>query len=368
MNDLKNIDELFSDALYLLKQLINIPSFSKEEDVTADCLEAYFRKTNIKSNRFHNNVWAINKHFDPEKFTLLLNSHHDTVKPNSGYTRDPFEPVEQDGKLFGLGSNDAGGCLVSLITVFCSLYEADLPYNLVMAASAEEEISGRNGIEILLNELPNIDAAIVGEPTLMNMAVAEMGLLVIDAKANGKAGHAARDEGINAINIAIKDIEWLNHFQFPKISEWLDPVHKSVTSINTPNKAHNVVPAECDFVIDIRINEQYSAEEIIDILKKNMSSRIVPRSTRLRSTTIANDHPLVIAGKKCGYSSYGSPTCSDKALMPFPALKIGPGDSARSHTADEFIFTREIKDGINNYYRLLQQLAIEITLIKKQLL
>jgi acetylornithine deacetylase len=360
MNDEKNIEKLFASAVDLLKQLIAIPSFSKEEDQTADCLETFFQKNNIPSNRFLNNVWALNKYFDKSQPTLLLNSHHDTVKPNKGYTLNPFEPLEKEGMLFGLGSNDAGGPLVSLLATFVHFYEAHLPFNIVFAATAEEEISGKNGVEILLKELPEIDCAIVGEPTLLNMAVAEKGLLVLDCIAYGKAGHAARNEGVNALYIAMKDINWLSTFEFPKVSSLLGPVHIAVTSINTENKTHNIVPSECSFVIDIRVNELYSFEEIISIITNNIQSEIYPRSTRLRSTFIPDDHPLVIGGNKAGLSSYGSPTCSDKALMDFPSLKIGPGDSARSHTADEFIFLDEIKEGIKTYIELLGNFGNEL--------
>src|SRR6185312_4357013 len=244
-----NIDDLYLDSIDLLKQLIAIPSFSKEEDKTADCLEAFLQQKNIPSNRFLNNVWATNKYFDTHKPTLLLNSHHDTVKPNKGYTLNPFEAIEKDGKLFGLGSNDAGGALVSLLATFVHFYDDDLPFNIIFAASAEEEISGKNGIEILLKELPKIDCAIVGEPTLLNMAVAEKGLLVLDCVAHGKAGHAARNEGVNSVYIAMKDIDWLSTFEFPKVSSLLGPVHVAVTSINTENKTHNIVPSECSFLV-----------------------------------------------------------------------------------------------------------------------
>lgn len=349
-----NIDDLSLDSIDLLKQLIAIPSFSKEEDKTADCLQAFLQQKNIPSNRFLNNVWAINKYFDPSKPTLLLNSHHDTVKANKSYTLNPFEPIERDGKLFGLGSNDAGGALVSLLATFVHFYDADLSFNIIFAASAEEEISGKNGVEILLKELPKINCAIVGEPTLLNMAVAEKGLLVLDCVARGKAGHAARNEGVNALYIAVKDIDWLSTFKFPKVSSLLGPVHVAVTSANTENKAHNIVPSECSFLVDIRVNELYSFEEIISIIKANLQSEIHPRSTRLKSTFIPHDHPLVMAGNKMGLSSYGSPTCSDKALMDFPSLKIGPGDSARSHIADEFIFVNEIKEGIKTYIELIK--------------
>jgi len=356
-----NIGDLYFDSIDLLKQLIAIPSFSKEEDKTADCLEAFLQQKNIPSHRFLNNVWAINKYFDESKPTLLLNSHHDTVKPNKGYTLNPFEPIARDGKLFGLGSNDAGAALVSLLATFVHFYDADLPFNIIFAASAEEEISGKNGVEILLKELPKIDCAIVGEPTLLNMAVAEKGLLVLDCIAHGKAGHAARNEGVNALYIAMKDIDWLSSFEFPKVSSLLGPVHVAVTSVNTENKTHNIVPSECSFLVDIRVNELYSFEEIISIIKENLQSEIHPRSTRLKSTFIPHDHPLVIAGTKMGLSSYGSPTCSDKALMDFPSLKIGPGDSARSHIADEFIFVNEIKDGIKTYIDIITNYKLRIT-------
>jgi acetylornithine deacetylase len=355
-----NIDDLYFDSIDLLKQLIAIPSFSKEEDKTADCLEAFLQQKNIPSNRFLNNVWAINKYFDESKPTLLLNSHHDTVKPNKGYTLNPFEPIERDGKLFGLGSNDAGGALVSLLATFVHFYDVILPFNLLFAASAEEEISGKNGVEILLKQLPKIDCAIVGEPTLLNMAVAEKGLLVLDCIAHGKAGHAARNEGVNALYIAMKDIHWLSTFKFPKVSSLLGPVHVAVTSANTENKTHNIVPSECSFLVDIRVNELYSFEEIISIIKENLQSEIHPRSTRLKSTFIPQDHPLVVAGNKMGLSSYGSPTCSDKALMDFPSLKIGPGDSARSHIADEFIFVNEIKEGIKTYIEVITNYKLRI--------
>lgn len=355
-----NTRDFYFDAIRLLKELISIPSFSKEEDKTADCVEAFLQQKNIPAKRLLNNVWAANEYFDSSKPTILLNSHHDTVKPNKGYTLNPFEPVEKDGKLFGLGSNDAAGALVSLLATFVHFYEADLPFNIIFAATAEEEISGKNGVEILLKELPKIDCAIVGEPTLLNMAVAEKGLLVLDCTAHGKAGHAARNEGVNALYIAMKDINWLSTFQFPKVSSLLGPVHIAVTSIQTENKTHNIVPSECSFLVDVRVNELYSFEEIISVIKENINSEIHPRSIRLKSSFISENHPLVIAGTKMGIASYGSPTCSDMALMDFPSLKIGPGDSARSHTADEFIFLDEIKEGIKTYIQLLENFSIEL--------
>jgi len=355
----EHINILFSDALSLLKQLIAIPSYSKEENSTADCIEYFLKVRNIATNRYLNNVWAVNKYFDEKKFTILLNSHHDTVRPNKGYTFNPFEPIEQEGKLFGLGSNDAGGPLVSLITAFVHFYNIEnLPFNLVLAATAEEEISGHDGIEVLLPQLPKIDCGIVGEPTLLNMAIAEKGLLVLDCTSHGTAGHAARNEGVNAIYKAVKDIEWFSSFNFEKASEFLGPVHMAVTSVNTLNKTHNIVPSECSFTVDIRVNELYTFEELIAEVKRNVSSDVTPRSTRLKPSFIAEDHPLVISGNKLGLASYGSPTCSDMAMMNFPTLKIGPGDSARSHSADEFIFISEIKEGIEKYIELLQNLVL----------
>lgn len=345
------------DPVSFLKALIAIPSFSREEVQTADLLESLFKENNIPVNRTENNIWAVNKYFDEKKETLLLNSHHDTVKPNSGYSFDPYAAFEKDGKLFGLGSNDAGGALVSLLSVFLDFYEEELPLNILFAASAEEEISGKHGMELLLNLLPKISLAIVGEPTLMKMAVAEKGLLVLDCKAIGKAGHAARDEGENAIYKAKKDIDWFQNFEVEKVSPLLGPVHMAVTSIETNNKAHNVVPAECNFVVDIRVNELYSFDEILEIIHENISSEIQPRSTRLKPPFISADHPLVIAGEKTGCVSYGSPTCSDMALMDFPAIKLGPGDSARSHMADEYIFIEEIYNGIGIYRTLINNLC-----------
>lgn len=354
-------DELFAGALELLKQLIVRPSFSKEENGTADIIEKFLKERNIASNRYLNNVWSLNKHFDEKKYTLLLNSHHDTVKPNAGYTVNPFDAIEKDGKLFGLGSNDAGGSLVSLIAVFVDLYDdEDLPFNLVLAVTAEEEISGHNGIEVVLPLLPKIDCGIVGEPTLMKMALADKGLLVLDCIAHGIAGHAARDEGVNAIYVAIKDIEWFSSFRFPKVSSILGPVHMAVTSVNTHNKAHNIVPSVCSYVVDIRVNELYTFDEILSEINNNIQSEVLPRSTRLKPSFIRKDHPLVIGGNNVGLTSYGSPTCSDRALMDFPTLKIGPGDSARSHMADEYIFIDEIKDGIQKYRLLLQKVASEL--------
>ena len=344
------------DAVELLKRLITTPSFSKEEDKTADIIENFLKSKEVLTQRYLNNIWATNQYFDESKPTILLNSHHDTVRPNKGYTLDPFSPIEKDGKLYGLGSNDAGGCLVSLIATFLHFYNRQhLKYNLIIAATAEEEISGSNGVEILLPRLPNIDFGIVGEPTLMNLAVAEKGLLVLDCTAHGKAGHAAREEGDNAIYKALKDIEWFRTYKFDKVSDLLGPMKMSVTIINAGTQ-HNVVPHECKFTVDIRVNELYSFDEVLDIIRSNVECEVQPRSIRLRSTAITIDHPIVQAGVDLGRIYYGSPTTSDKALMKFPALKMGPGDSARSHTADEYIFVDEVNDGIRMYIRLLNRI------------
>ena len=354
----KDVSILQADAINLLKQLIATPSFSKEEDNSSAFIKVFLENNGVKAEQHLYNIWAKNKYFDTNKPTILLNSHHDTVKPNKGYTLDPFSPIEKDGKLFGLGSNDAGGSLVSLIATFLYYYEKEtLQYNIILAATAEEEISGHNGIEALLPHLGKIDCAIVGEPTQMQMAVAEKGLMVLDCTTNGRAGHAAREEGENAVYKAIKDIGWFSSFRFDKVSDLLGPVKMSVTVIETDNKAHNVVPAQCRFVVDCRVNELYSFEEMLEIIRSNVQSETKPRSTRLRSSAIALSHPLVKAGLKMGRSYYGSPTTSDKALLDFPSLKIGPGDSARSHTADEYIYIDEIKNGIDLYIQLLNQLV-----------
>lgn len=352
-----SIDILYNDAVALLKQLIATPSFSKEEDKTAAIIEQFFKARNIPANRLLNNVWAVNKYFDQSKPTILLNSHHDTVKPNPQYSKDPFDPVVEEGRLYGLGSTDAGGCLVSLIATFVHFYEKeDLKYNLVIAATAEEEISGANGIESVLPSLPPVEFAIVGEPTQTNLAIAEKGLLVLDCVAQGKAGHAAREEGVNAIYKAMQDIEWFKTYRFPKISETLGAIKMSVTSINTENKAHNMVPALCSFVVDMRVTDAYTHEEILETIKQHVQSGVMPRSMRLRSSKIDGNHPLVQAGIKLGKKTYGSPTTSDAALINAPVLKCGPGDSARSHTADEFIYLNEIKEGIETYINILQQI------------
>lgn len=355
MNNTLNI--LQDEAISLLKELIATPSFSKEEDETAGILCRFIGTKGIQHSRVGNNVYALNKYYDANKPSILLNSHHDTVKPNKGYSFDPFSPFEKDGKLFGLGSNDAGGCLVSLLATFLYFYDRqDIKYNVVFAASAEEEISGVNGIELVLPYLGKIDCGIVGEPTQLEMAVAERGLMVIDCTAEGRSGHAARNEGENALYKAVEDINWIRNYKFEKVSSLLGESRLTVTVISTENVQHNVVPSQCKFVIDVRVNELYTFEEILDALQKNLKSKFKPRTTRMKSTSIPLDHPLVKAGIKLGKGYYGSPTTSDKALMPFSTLKMGPGDSARSHTADEYIFIDEIKEGIETYIKLVNEL------------
>ncbi len=351
-----SIEKLQEEAIALLKELIATPSFSKEENDTADLLCTFFSKHEVPYARVGNNIYARNKNYHSSRKSILLNSHHDTVRPNKAYSMDPFTPTVKDGKLFGLGSNDAGGCLVSLAAVFLYYYnQPDPKHNIVFAASAEEEISGVNGIELVLPYLGQIDFGIVGEPTKMDMAVAERGLMVIDCLASGRPGHAARNEGENALYKAVDDIEWIRNFRFEKSSELLGETRMSVTVIDTENKQHNVVPAQCKYVIDVRVNELYSFDEILEALKENLKSSFKPRTTRMKSTSIPLDHPLVKSGIRMGKKYYGSPTTSDKALMPFPALKMGPGDSARSHTADEYIYIEEIRDGITTYIKLLDE-------------
>jgi acetylornithine deacetylase len=351
-------DKLKKDALELLKGLIRIESFSKQEDKTANLINQFLEDRGIKTHRMKNNVWAFNKNYDPKKPTILLNSHHDTVKPNPGYTNDPYDPMEKDGKLFGLGSNDAGGCLVSLISTFFYFYEEkNLKYNFVIAATAEEEISGFDGLELVYPELGPIDFAIVGEPTLMDIAVAEKGLMVLDCTAKGKAGHAAREEGDNAIYKAIKDIEWIRNYRFEKVSPHLGPMKMSVTIINAGYQ-HNVVPETCNFTIDVRITEMYKNEDVLKIIEDNIQSEVKPRSVRLRPSFIDPNHALVHAAVKHGAKTYGSPTTSDQALIPVPSVKMGPGNSSRSHTANEFIWLSEIQEGIDKYIAVLSELVV----------
>src|SRR5699024_8179776 len=347
------MNTLTSDAIELLKSLIATPSLSKEEDDTAKLLQQFLTERGVTVNRHLNNIWATNKHFDPSKPTILLNSHHDTVKPNDGYTKDPFTPVVEGGQLFGLGSNDAGGPLTSLLATFVHFYpQENMSYNLLMAATAEEEISGDHGIASILDKIPEISCAIVGEPTQMRMATAEKGLMVLECTARGRSGHAARDEGKNAIYIAMDDINWFKTHRFEKVSDTLGPVKMTVTVVNAGSQ-HNVVPDSCTFTVDIRSTDAYTNSEILEVLPQEIASEVTARSIRLKPSSIPVEHPLVQAGLSMGIATYGSPTLSDQSLLSVPSLKMGPGMSARSHTPDEFIRSEEIEDGIATYINLL---------------
>ena len=345
--------------LQLLHDLIATPSPSREEAATADLIEDYLRDRGLTPHRHGNNVWARSRQWTDGRFTLLLNSHHDTVKPAAGYTRDPHLPEVIDGKLYGLGSNDAGGALVSLIETFVRLEnDPALPVNLVLAATAEEEISGPNGIAALLPLLPPTDAGIVGEPTLLDLAVAERGLVVLDGLTRGESGHAARGEGTNALYLAMDDILAIRTHQFARPSEHLGPTSATVTVIQSGTQ-HNVVPDRCSFVVDLRVNDRYTNEEAVEELRSVCRhSTLTPRSTRLQSSRIDADHPLVEAARRARPQAklYGSPTLSDQALLPLPTLKLGPGDSARSHTADEYIYVREVEEAVELYVELVRGL------------
>jgi acetylornithine deacetylase len=351
---MKNIETLTQEAIALLKSLIETPSFSSEEEQTALLIENWFKQNSIPFERENNNIWAFNQYFDKSKPTLLLNSHHDTVKPNQGYTNDPFKAIEKDGKLYGLGSNDAGGCLVSLMATFVYFYaKENLSHNIVMVASAEEESSGKKGLNSVLKHLPELECAIVGEPTLMQLAVAEKGLLVLDVVVKGTASHAAHNNPDNPIYNAMPVIQWFNSYQFEKISEVLGPVKMTVTQINS-GKQHNVVPAECHLVVDIRVNDCYSNVEILETVNKNLTAQITPRSMHLNASSIRVSHGLVQAGIALGRTTYGSPTLSDQSVLSCQSLKLGPGESLRSHSADEFIFVNEIEEGIQLYIKILE--------------
>lgn len=354
MSDIANISER---AIILLKKLISIQSYSKEEDKTADLIFDYLKENGFNPQRKLNNVWAGSGKKDTAKPTMLLNSHHDTVRATSKWTFDPFNPTEIDGKLIGLGSNDAGGPLVSLLNVFIELSKREQPYNLVFLASAEEETSGKQGVPIVLDEIGRVDLGVVGEPTSMDMAIAERGLIVLDGIAHGQSGHAARGEGENALYKAIKDIEWFKSFEFEKKSEILGGINMTVTQIEAGSQ-HNVVPDECKFVVDVRPNEHYSNKEIVEVIEKYVDSEIVPRSLNLNASGISLDHPVVRKGKELGIRTYGSQTMSDQVHMPFQCIKMGPGDTRRSHTADEFIYLDEIREGIDIYLKLLNGLEI----------
>ena len=351
-------EQYVSDAVELLKKLIATPSVSRNEKDAADIMEQTIRSYGFEPQREANNLWIIDPHYDESRPTLLLNAHIDTVKPVASWSRDPFSPNVEDGVLYGLGSNDCGGGLCSLLQIFRMLTEKPQSYNLIYLASAEEEVSGKDGITRALPLLPHIDLAIVGEPTGMNPAVAEKGLMVLDCVSTGKAGHAARNEGINAITLAMKDIEWFNTYQFPEKSDFLGPVKMSVTIIHAGTQ-HNVVPDRCEFTVDIRTNEFYPNEKLFELIKPQVGCEIKARSFRLNSTRTDLQHPFVRRAVMMGKEPFGSPTLSDQALMHFPSVKIGPGNSARSHAADEYIGLMEIREAIDMYIKLLDQLTIE---------
>ncbi len=354
-----HIEKLTKEAIDLLKSLIETQSYSTQETNTALLIEDWFTKNQISFNRTNNNIWAVNKSFKPGKPTLLLNSHHDTVKPNSAYTRNPLEAKVEGDKLYGLGSNDAGGCLVSLLATFTYFYNYEnLKYNLIIVASAEEENSGANGLNSMLPIIPKVDVAIVGEPTLMNLAVAEKGLVVFDAVVKGTPSHAAHPNSNNAIYNTIEALQWFKDFKFEKTSKALGDVKLTVSQINAGTQ-HNVVPGHVDLVIDVRVNDAYSNAEIAAILQEKAPvSSIKARSLRLNSSSIPMDHDLVKSGLSMGRKSYGSPTLSDQAALSCPSLKLGPGDSTRSHSADEFIYLSEIKEGIKIYVELLNNVIV----------
>lgn len=338
----------------LLEKLISTPSFSGEEENTASIIAGFLNSRNVETHRFLNNIWAKNKYYSPEKPTLLLSSHHDTVKPATAYSRNPFVPAIESGKLYGLGSNDAGGSVVALLEIFCNFYEQQLPCNIIIAISAEEEAICKNGISALWPHLGKIDFAIVGEPTQMQAAIAERGLIVLDCISEGVSGHAARNEGENALYKAIDDILWFRTYRFPKVSEQMGEVKMTVTVINSGTQ-HNVVPSKCEFVVDIRPTDCYSNEEIVDIIQSNVKCRLTPRSLHLKASSISGEHILAKTAKKLNIPCYISPTTSDISRINVPAIKMGPGNSARSHTADEFIYIAEIEDAVGKYTAFLKE-------------
>ena len=348
-----------NEYIQLLQKLVSTQSFSREEENAARIMRDFLTGKNIPFQQKGNNTWAKNKYWNDRLPVILLNSHIDTVKPAKGYTRDPFQPDIEDGKLYGLGSNDAGGPLVTLLAVFVHFFlKKDLPFNLIYAATAEEEVSGTNGVESILGKLGTIDFAIVGEPTGMQMAIAEKGLMVLDCMAYGKSGHAARNEGINAIYKAISDIGIIRNYKFKKASDLLGEVKMTVSMINAGTQ-HNVIPDQCSFVIDVRTNEHYSNEKACEIIDKLIESKVKARSFRLNSSGIPVSHPFVQRGISLGLNYYGSPTTSDQAVIPSPSIKIGPGESARSHTADEFIYVDEIEKAFGIYINLLDGLQLK---------
>lgn len=350
-------EQYVSDAVQLLKKLIATPSVSRNEKDAADIMEQTIRSYGFEPQREANNLWIIDPHYDESRPTLLLNAHIDTVKPVASWSRDPFSPDVEDGVLYGLGSNDCGGGLCSLLQIFRMLTEKPQSYNLIYLASAEEEVSGKDGITRALPLLPHIDLAIVGEPTGMNPAVAEKGLMVLDVIAHGKSGHAARNEGVNAIYEALDDMCWIRDYKFEKVSEFLGPTKMTLTVVNAGTQ-HNVIPDKCTMLVDIRTNEFYDNEEVYEFIRQHLKSEVKAHSFRLKSSRIDPEHPLI---RKCiamGMKPFGSPTLSDQALMHFPSFKLGPGESSRSHSANEFIRISEIRDAIAKYETLLDGAAI----------
>lgn len=345
-----------NEAVGLLKRLIAIPSTSRDEQLAADEMGSFLQENNIPYQRQGNNIWACSPDFDEQRPTLLLNAHIDTVKPVSTWSRDPYTPTVEGDRLYGLGANDCGGGLVSLLQVFRILTAESSPltsYNLIYLASAEEEVSGKNGISSVLPLLPRVDVAIVGEPTGMQPAVAEKGLMVLDMTAHGKSGHAARNEGVNALYEVLDDLVWLRDYRFERVSPFLGPTKMQATVINVGTQ-HNVVPDECRVVIDVRTNELYTNEEVFDIIRQHVKSDVEARSFRLHSSHIDTGHPLIRRCVELGMKPFGSPTLSDQALMPFPSFKLGPGDSARSHSADEFIGITEIEQAVKTYIKVIR--------------
>ena len=344
------------ELIGLLKGMVSIPSFSREEGPVADFIEGWLRTHGLETRRIGNNLWL---DADPgsDKPLLLLNGHIDTVKPVGGYTRDPFTPSEEDGRIWGLGTNDDGASVVALLGAYLMLLEKSQPYHLVWSATAEEEVCGRNGIELMVPELGSVALGIIGEPTGMQMAVAEKGLMVLDCTALGKSGHAAREEGVNAIYEALKDIDWFRNYRFPKVSPYLGPVKMSVTMIQAGTQ-HNVVPDACTFVVDVRPNGMYTNPELLALIKQSVSCEVKERSTRIGSSHIDMSHPVVQRGLSLGLEAFGSPTTSNQAVVPFTTLKIGPGQSSRSHTADEYIEIQEITSAVETYVSLLDGLEI----------
>ncbi len=354
----KDVYAYKKEAEELLEQMIKTPSLSRNEDEVADLLCGFLSDNGVLYHRKHNNVWAYNKRYDAAKQTLLLCSHHDTVPPGGGYTVNPFYPCRKNGRLYGLGSNDAGASLVSLLTSFLYFYDdADLNYNLCIALVGEEEVSGDKGVTSILPHLENISMAVVGEPTSMMMAVAERGLMVLDCVVKGRSGHAAHDNTLNPITAALPDLQWFSSYRFCRVSDMLGEVKMNVTVIHSGDK-HNTVPDECRFTVDVRTNELYTNEEVLKIIRNNVRCEVVPRSMRLNPSSSDLSHPLIDAAGKMGIPFFGSATLSDQALLPFPSVKIGVGDTLRSHASDEYVQLSELDEGIDIFLELFSKILV----------